>query len=785
MTPNHHVPSAAAMRRCGRSAFCTLTLCLLAASLDAAPPRLDQSSPLGLAPGKATVLTLRGDGLEDVRSCWTSAPASTEILTADKAGKRSLRVRVTLDRSVDESCFALRVATPEGPSNLLLLAVDELPSIGDSADNASRDKAQAIEPPVAIDGHSNEKHFEWFRFEAHAGQRLAVEALAQGIGSALDPVVRLLDAEGEELVYSDDAIGVGSDSRFAWTCAEDGEYFLELRDINYAGGPSHPFRLRVGDFPLVTSTFPIGLSVGGKTGKRAQRVEVLGPEAVHWPSVEVPLPKDKDGDGDGDGARAKLAFRPPSASSCAPISLLASTLPMHLESEPNDAPDSAEAVRLPTAIEGRFLLERDRDVYAIQLEKGSRWLFRGITRSVGSPADLYLRLLHEDGSEITHVEDSGSREGVVDFKVPAKGRYLLAVEDLHRRGGRELVYRIEAEPWRPDFSLRLEDDDFDAPRDGVLAIKVLCGREGWDGPVDLSIEPAGFEVLAGRIEKGKKDGLLRARLPAGLEEGALTELRVVGTAKIGTTNRRRVASTLDALRKKLPRMPRPPAALDGRVALGVRPPFPEFLELDRTDEPILVSRTKASAAFRVLVRRLNKDFKDPIDLSFEDLPSGVQVEPARIEKNRRDVVASVKLSDAVRPGDHTFTLTARSTFRHQPGVSRREGLVLRIVEPLSVVLVPPARLKPGEKAKLRIVLSRLASYDAPVTLQWNRPPRALVLPEKIELKEDADEAVVEIQAAADALPGSLHALGVIATAKGASGELRVESPSVHVEIEKP
>ena len=114
-----------------------------------------------------------------------------------------------------------------------------------------------------------------------------------------------------------------------------------------------------------------------------------------------------------------------------------------VEIEPNDTPETATAITLPFAVNGRFETPKDRDYFEIQGKKGERYLISGRTRSMGSPADLFLRLHKADGALLVEAEDAGTDDGVINYTFPEDGVYRLMVEDLLRRGGPEFVYRIE------------------------------------------------------------------------------------------------------------------------------------------------------------------------------------------------------------------------------------------------------------------------------------------------------------------------------------------------------
>jgi len=100
----------------------------------------------------------------------------------------------------------LRVNAPAGqPLNKFELAVGEEPEIAESEPNNSPAEAQPITLPTTINGHiwSGKKNGpadeDYFRFAAKKGQRWIIEVAAARLGSPLDSVVEVLDAEGHEI----------------------------------------------------------------------------------------------------------------------------------------------------------------------------------------------------------------------------------------------------------------------------------------------------------------------------------------------------------------------------------------------------------------------------------------------------------------------------------------------------------------------------------------------------------------------------------------------------------
>src|SRR5262249_43487921 len=112
--------------------------------------------------------------------------------------------------------------------------------------NHSLATAPQITMPCARNGVCEELRSDFYQIRAGKGQRLSIEVVAQRTGSPLDPFLRLLDDHSLELAATDDTPGLGADARLEFRCPKTGDYFIEVRDTRYAGGPGHAYLLRLG-----------------------------------------------------------------------------------------------------------------------------------------------------------------------------------------------------------------------------------------------------------------------------------------------------------------------------------------------------------------------------------------------------------------------------------------------------------------------------------------------------------------------------------------------------------
>jgi len=246
------------------------------------------------------------------------------------------------------------------------------------------------------------------------------------------------------------------------------------------------------------------------------------------------------------------------------------------EIEPNDEPESATKILVPSVINGRFAKPKDRDYYEFEASKDQRLVFSGKTRSLGSPCDLFMRLFKTDGTQVAEANIDGANEGTITNTFKAAGIYRLLVEELNRSGALDFAYRVEIEHYEPGFTLSVETDKVEAASGGTFEIKVTAARREFDGPITLSLDGLGAGIAEenNTIPEKKNETTLKARLPARFEPGHMENFKIVGKAKVGDADFEATASTMPALKKLFPLLRYPPVELDGLVALGTKSSAP-------------------------------------------------------------------------------------------------------------------------------------------------------------------------------------------------------------------
>lgn len=229
------------------------------AAQDKKPPRLLVVSPILLAPGGTAKLTLRGSNFDGLASVTVGDPkAKAKLLDApkksaapnqhpkDREGDSEVTVEVTLpkDRTADE--LTLTVAGPGGASNPLRVAVsDGNPRTPEKEPNDGFAAAQPILVGQVVDGViSRDKDVDVFRFDGAAGARLRIEVRAARLGSPLDAVLAVYDADHRLLATNDDTDG-SPDPAVSVTLPRAGAYFVSVLDANDLGAGYYHYHLRI------------------------------------------------------------------------------------------------------------------------------------------------------------------------------------------------------------------------------------------------------------------------------------------------------------------------------------------------------------------------------------------------------------------------------------------------------------------------------------------------------------------------------------------------------------
>jgi hypothetical protein len=486
------------------------SLALIAAvTLSAAPPLIRDLSPRGAQKGQPFTLTVTGQYLDEVLGVESTMPAAFTTLTPEKNDGRSAMFLVEPKAELSVGVFPIRVRTTNGISNVQLFAVGSFPETAEDESqpgglpntNDSPENAQPLpSSPVTVNGKLRGAERDVYRLQIKAGEKRVFEVESRRIGSAIDPVIRVLDQSGKMVARSEDAPLVGLDARMEVSFPKEGYYYVEVADARFSKQAANYYRLKTGAYRFATQIFPLG-------GKRGEAVEVALGDA----KVRADLARVDPGQG------FKFLNLPDGAA--LPVPFDVGDFPETVE--PLDAP-----VALPVTINGKLGKPRERDEFTFQVNPGDELVLDVRARELGTSKLMAVIEVRDDrGKPLARAGDeplpedffsvSSSKtagDPYVAFKVPDGVKQIrVSLEDLALRGGPGYAYRLVGRRASNDFTARVNAPYINIPAGGTVAVPVSIDRKGYMGSVQfrLASAPKGLIVEGGYIPPQDPESLKR------------------------------------------------------------------------------------------------------------------------------------------------------------------------------------------------------------------------------------------------------------------------------------
>jgi hypothetical protein len=516
-----------------RIALAVLVVLLAASHAPAGPPKLNAFDPPAVRRGAENRLMAYG---KELANAELLLPFPAEV-KRESNGEGSAVFKVKPAARVAPGAYPVRLRTPEGISNLRLLAVTDLPVTRAKMPEGlfrggklQLDLAPRVEWPVVISGGRLEREIDAYRFTAKAGQRLVFVTETRRIGLTPDPMLRLIDPRGKTLASVHDSPGLRRDDRIDLTAPADGDYTLELRSVG-AGGWNNHYLLKVGDFDYATSVLPLG----GRRGETVRFRVTNRDGKVKDITAKVPT----------DPWSGYWSLPLPDHPGSLPWTLAAGEHPEVMEAERKDS--EPQALEWPVTVNGRINKSGEEDLYRIRVKPGQQLRAWVEAYRLGSRLDAYLTAYDIAGKKVLAANDDlsyrANPDAGVTFDVPAGvTEVVLSVRDTLNAGGPEYGYRFTVEAGGPDFSLFFgkrqtpsggEGDGWDRydaadtlnlPAGGEAKLKLHVWRDpkqgfasnatplyqGFDGEIRLSaLElPRGVTVKPATIPAGATEGEL-------------------------------------------------------------------------------------------------------------------------------------------------------------------------------------------------------------------------------------------------------------------------------------
>lgn len=250
-----------------------VSLVLLAVTdLRAAVPVLDHVFPAALQIGSTQSVTLVGKfdpwptRLDlDIPGVTWEATTNTGVITVRVSPKAPVGPQV------------IRAFSPEGVSAPRFLILSSHPQRAEVEPNDEMRTAQALSDlPAEVNGRLEKNgDVDSYSVELQAGQTLVARLEAYTLQSPLDPVLRLLDAQGVQVAWNHDEVR-SLDPLLAWRAPKAGTYVLQVfgfaypadSDLRFSGSAKSVYRLHVSTDPVARHGWPLGVSRSVETRVR-------------------------------------------------------------------------------------------------------------------------------------------------------------------------------------------------------------------------------------------------------------------------------------------------------------------------------------------------------------------------------------------------------------------------------------------------------------------------------------------------------------------------------------
>jgi hypothetical protein len=204
------------------------------------------------------------------------------------------------------------------------------------------------------------------------------------IGSSLQPVVTIL-AEDQSVVKEFGADGAMDTLWFAHRFEKAGTYYIRISDYVQSGSGRNFYRIKVGNFPIVSRAYPLGVQAG-----QSEEAHLYG-----WnlkPDVFRVEGRPSAGYEDLLRLRPNHAFNE--------VKLAVGPEPEIESAHDNRSDDKAQPISVPVTVNGRLEKPGDFAFYKFSAKKGQKLMVDVNARRLGSDLDSFLEILDAQGKPI-------------------------------------------------------------------------------------------------------------------------------------------------------------------------------------------------------------------------------------------------------------------------------------------------------------------------------------------------------------------------------------------------
>ena len=494
--------------------FKVITIFFVSASFAfAKPPSITSIFPSGARQGSEIELMVYDAPEIWPSTAWVSHPGIKFEAIKDKKGV--YKVQVAEDTPVGP--HLVRLYNDYGASKPCIFFVGLADEIVEKEPNDKLNASQLLKStPIVVNGRLNKNgDVDAYTFRVNRGDWIVAQCFSYSINSPVDSFIHLHDENGVKLAFAPDTQNI--DPLLAYQAKETGDYTVTLAGLifpfnataRFHGSAHTVYRMTISTGAFARNTYPLGVKRGDRTP-----VHLTG-----W------------GLGEGGVARASVVnVNDQSVLSwfggkglSAPVPVLVGELSGHRETEPNNNFDAALEYGWPSAIHGRIDHDDDEDRFVIYAKKDDNLLIKLRASEFNSSLDPVLKIEDQNGKQLVRDDDSGVKQDAqLNWKVPADGRYIIAVSDLIRTGSDAHFYRLEIDHPRPGLTATHSLDRL-----------IVDAGESSDVAVTIGFSN-GFSGKPFIVVRGLPDGV-SAQIPA-TEKGGVIKMKLVASETVKAAN---------------------------------------------------------------------------------------------------------------------------------------------------------------------------------------------------------------------------------------------------------
>jgi hypothetical protein len=597
------------------------------------------------------------------------------------------------------------------------------------------------------------------------------------LGSYLfDPAVSILDAKRFEVATADDSPVAQQDGVLSYVAAEEGTYYVQVRETSYAGDGNCRYRLHVGTFPRPTAVYPAG-------GKAGETVSVTFLGDAGGPIVQdVVVP--------ASGTSLQLFAK--DATGICPSSIPFRITPMGnlLEVEPNDAPDKATTGDSTLAFNGIIGTDGDVDCFRFAATKGQVFEVECYGRRIRSGLDPVINILRGDGAGIAGNDDSRGPDSYLRFEVPENGDYCVRVTDHLGRGRPDFVYRVELQPVTPSLALSIPRVDrysqtrqqIMVPRGNRYAVLVNAARTNFGG--DLILEPGALPAGTTAVFREMPGAV--SQMPVVFEATADAPLGG-GLVALEARPKDENIKVRGAFENFADFVLGPPnnavyyGAKVDKLAMAVVEPLPFHLEIVQPKAPLARNGTMN---LKVIVKR-GEGFAQPVTVEFPFRSPGIGAGPnITIPADQTEGLYTLNADGNAALGVWPVYCIAQAD-AGGPAWAASQLATMEVVDPYTVATLARASCEQGQVAQVVCTLEQKAAFEGEAVARLQGlPPETSA--EELKFTKDTAELVFQVKTS-DKTPVGNHktpfvemvviVAGEPVTMRGGGTELQVAAPT--------